>query len=114
MRVFPILLLVLASCSSRPASESLCTVAASPERFVGVPLTISGMAKMSRHGSTLSDPACPSQLLGLDGLDTKFFSSLASTLAPDSGSLRVTVTGQVARNSGVPSHVFQVTTGVVQ
>ena len=107
-------IVMLASCSRVPAPQSVCNVAREPDRFVGEPLTISGMAKMSLHGSTLSDPACPELLLGLEGSDNAFFNSLASTLAPGTEPIRATVTGQVIHESGLPAYTFHVKAGTVQ
>jgi|SRR5690606_1288573 hypothetical protein len=120
MKVYGIVLLVmLVACSRTPASVSLCAVAQTPERYIGIPLTISGMAKMGRHGSTLSDPSCPDRQLGFVGPPTKdwsdpFHEALAGTLAPGQEPIRVMVTGRVAPTSGLPSYVFQVTTGARQ
>lgn len=117
MRVAVTLLLVsLISCSCAPMPESLCNVARAPDRFLGTPLTISGTAKMSRHGTTLSDPACPDLGLGLEGSggSSDFSGALWGTLAPNRGGIRVKVTGQLTRSSELPSYVFHVATGVVE
>lgn len=117
MRVSVTLLVVsLISCSGAPVPESLCNVAHAPDRFLGTPLTVSGTTKMSRHGTTLFDPACPDFGLGLEssGGSSDFSSALWGTLAPNRGGIRVKVTGQLTRSSGLPSYVFHVATGVVE
>ena len=120
MRVLVTVLLVsLTSCSSAPELESLCNVAHAPDRYLERPLTISGLAKMDRHGTLLTDPACPERgliLWGTDheGADSAFWSAVAGTLAPNMDPIRVTVTGQIAHRSALPPSVFRVTRGAAE
>src|SRR5690606_34969253 len=108
-------LLSLTSCSNVSSTQALCSVAQEPEAHMGNSLSISGLAKMYRHGSSLSDPTCPDLLLTLEASDTpesnRFFKLLAGTLAPDQSPIPVDVTGQVVRHSDTGSYVFRVSSG---
>ena len=116
--VAALLLFSLASCSNGPSSQPLCSVAKEPEAHVGSALRISGLARMARHGSSLSDPTCPDSLLALEASDTpestRFFNLLAGTLAPNQSPIPVTVVGQVVRHSGADSYAFRVSTGATR
>ena len=117
MKVFGIFLMTLmASCAGEPKLESVCNIARSPDKFVGIPLTVSGGAKMSRHLSTLTDPKCPD--LGIPITTTssnpEFHRALGSTLAPWASPIQVTVVGKVVRNPGLPAYHFEIATARIR
>ena len=111
-------MVVCQGCAQPEAKASVCEISADPTRFIGKPVVLSGLARMGRHDSSLTDKNCPDTLIVLksDGNSKQtegFFLGIAPTLAPLAGPLPVTVRGQLVRTAR-GGHVFLVKAGTIQ
>jgi len=114
-----ILLAVLCGCRQTANQPLLCQVLARPSDYAGQKLTLSGIAQMYQHESTLKSRECPDHVLALDMLphpvqqpldhlpDAQFFTKLATR--PHAS---VSVTGQIVHAVDQPHpYVFRVESG---
>ena len=63
--------LVISGCAPSGVADPVCAAIANPDRYVGKRLTLTGLAQMHQHSSTIQSEACPGQtlLLKLDPND---------------------------------------------
>ena len=117
-----VVFLVASGCAQPDTANSLCSVIAHPEHYLGKNLTLAGVAQMYQHSSTLRSESCSKQnlVLELDPNDNSdvskgqltpaatFFSELAVR-----GKSSVVVSGRMTRSRGVTgSYALIVDSGV--
>lgn len=90
--------------SAATGTPTLCEVAANREAYAAQIITVEGLLHVSRHGSSIGDPACgqgiPIEWYETDGLpelDAVADRALAQPIA-----VRIRVTGEMKRGEGSP------------
>jgi len=120
LRTLVITVSLAASGCARAPVPLLCRVMDDPSKFVGDKITLSGVAQMYPHASTMKSAACPDHELYLDLFerpwkpgepltpDAEFFARLAAR--PQA---KVSIVGRIVRSSSQPNaYVFRVDSGI--
>ena len=115
--------LLLAGCAPQFPHISVCDVRASPDTFIGVNVELSGLADVHRHGTSLTDPSCPTTPVALgspsddhegSAADT-FFLALAPGILPGAPVVPVKVRGKLMQQlDRLPRYIFIVESGAVR
>ena len=113
---------LLAGCVPQYRHLSVCDVRASPDTFIGINVELSGLADVHRHGTSLTDPSCPTTPVALgsppdehegSAADT-FFLSLAPGMLPGAPAVPVKVRGKLMQQlDRLPRYIFIVQSGAV-